>query len=758
MLTFKKEQLWLLLIFSVITVTPILALLFHFFPHVSLILAGKDILIFLFLLILLIGTHNPIKRVPISLLSFAPFIAILWLSFIFSDAAWAAKMGSFRQLVYPILFLTMGAIFGLSKSMLEQSNQKLKIGLWILVGLGFAIYFTPASQLLWLKAYFNAKGVDISEVDIPAQWLEPIWGGIPRMVSTFFDPVNWGHFLVFALFTFIPTKKSWGDWLLASLIVMCIALSFCKGAWLQMAVMVGILYVNVPKWLKLIGLAMIPLVVYIAAGFHDGIANHQMGLENAIKTITLFGYGLGNVGNVAIIFNELFQPLIFDSYVGAVIGQLGFVGFSCWILGWLVLIINVMKTNRVLAWLLISQILVSFYSENAFNLLSVLVICLYAGAELALPVFKNHRLAIIDPVGQKAGMDYFSQQLNKALIEQGFKSKLYSNFEDANDANVVCSFRDDVNEGKWNKALNFVKGNATSFLKAWKSNENDLIFHSFKTTLKETILLLKAKIFRFRLHLIVHDVQGFDKEDSMFLKKITFRYIADEIYCLNETSRNILCEKLKLNIADIHLIKHGHFLELPDDAINQKISRKKLNLDEQEFYYLFFGQIKPVKALDLLLKAFSKTSKGKLIIAGKVRDDDYTKYSNLITELNLNHRVIELVRYISNDERELLFKACNCIVIPYRKIYQSGVLMMAMSYARPVIASDLPANAAIIKDGINGFLFETENTDQLTQKMNEVLGYERINELTQSAVDTLVNDYNWSIAAKVFHQYYQKQA
>ena len=750
----KKVQIWLLLIVSVTAFTPLLAYFFYLFPNHKFILAGKDFLILIFLLTLLFLNKNSLNRVPLSIAAFAPFVLILSISGLFSDACLSAKIGSFRQLIFPLVFLVMGSLFQLNKSLIEESKKKLKIWTWILIALGLILYFTPAQELHWLKSYFEAKGTDISEADIPAQWLEPIWGGIPRMVSTFFDPVNWGHFLVFALFVFLPQKKKWSDWLLLFLIISSIVLSFCKGAWLQLAVMVGILYVNMPKWVKTLGFFLVPFFILFASSYHDGIANHQAGLENAIKTITLFGYGLGNVGNVAIIFNEQFQPLIYDSLAGAIIGQIGFFGFVTWLVGWFFIVVNIMRTNRILAWLLISQILVSFYSENAFNLLSVMVICLYAGAELALPLIRNYNLAIIDPVGVKAGMDYFSSRLNKSLIKQGFNCRLYSNFTDQN---AFACFDDDNQKGKWAKAFNFLKGNAKAIFFTLKRAENDLLLHSFKTTAKETFFMLIAKLLRYRLHLIVHDVEGFDKNDSMLLKKWVFHYLANEIYCLNESSKMVLCEKIKLNESKIYLIKHGHFLDLPNPAIDSKMARDKLNLDKNEFYFLFFGQIKPVKALDLLLKSFAETTHGQLIIAGKVRDDDYSQYRNLISELNLTNRVVEIIRYISNEERELLFKSCNCIVIPYRKIYQSGVLMMAMSYSRPVIASDLPANAEIIQDGVNGYLFESENQLQLTQKMENMKNKTDFDHLTQQAVNILNESYNWTITASVFYKTYQSK-
>jgi glycosyltransferase involved in cell wall biosynthesis len=74
-------------------------------------------------------------------------------------------------------------------------------------------------------------------------------------------------------------------------------------------------------------------------------------------------------------------------------------------------------------------------------------------------------------------------------------------------------------------------------------------------------------------------------------------------------------------------------------------------------------------------------------------------------------------RYISDQERDALFKACDALVIPYRRIYNSGVLMMGLSYGKTVIASDLPANREIVQNGVNGYLFEDGNPSDLAQNI-----------------------------------------
>ena len=45
--------------------------------------------------------------------------------------------------------------------------------------------------------------------------------------------------------------------------------------------------------------------------------------------------------------------------------------------------------------------------------------------------------------------------------------------------------------------------------------------------------------------------------------------------------------------------------------------------------------------------------------------------------------------FIPDDETEIYFKAADVLVLPYRDIYQSGVLFLGHSFGLPVLAADV---------------------------------------------------------------------
>ena len=52
-------------------------------------------------------------------------------------------------------------------------------------------------------------------------------------------------------------------------------------------------------------------------------------------------------------------------------------------------------------------------------------------------------------------------------------------------------------------------------------------------------------------------------------------------------------------------------------------------------------------------------------------------------------RVLLRADYIPDDETEIYFKAADVLVLPYRQIYQSGVLFLGYSFGLPVLAADV---------------------------------------------------------------------
>jgi glycosyltransferase involved in cell wall biosynthesis len=64
--------------------------------------------------------------------------------------------------------------------------------------------------------------------------------------------------------------------------------------------------------------------------------------------------------------------------------------------------------------------------------------------------------------------------------------------------------------------------------------------------------------------------------------------------------------------------------------------------------------------------------------------------------------------YIPDEETEVFFKAADVLALPYRYIYQSGVLFLGYSFGLPVLAADVGSLKEEVVEGETGFVFKPE--------------------------------------------------
>ncbi|MBP6455539.1 MAG: glycosyltransferase family 4 protein [Chitinophagaceae bacterium] len=330
----------------------------------------------------------------------------------------------------------------------------------------------------------------------------------------------------------------------------------------------------------------------------------------------------------------------------------------------------------------------------------------------------KNKIAIIDHVGIKSGMDFYTGSLAKGFTDNGFACSVFSNFDFEGDNISTYQFFESHNDNRILKGLNFFSGFIKSGFFAKKNNHKNVIVHIFSYQLKDVIAYFILKIIGLDITGIVHDVENLSNDKDTFRRLILNKW-CKKLIVQNKFSFDALCineyEHLKTKTT---IIPHGNFHSLPSN-ISKEEARKKLNLALDKKYILFFGQIKEVKGLEILLQAMPMIGNTiNLVIAGKPWKNDLSKYDKIITDNNLQHRIISMYRFIDNDERDLLFSATDVNVIPYKKIFQSGVLLMALSYKLPVIASRLLPFQEFLEDKKDVLFFENENVTDLSNKIN----------------------------------------
>ncbi len=136
-------------------------------------------------------------------------------------------------------------------------------------------------------------------------------------------------------------------------------------------------------------------------------------------------------------------------------------------------------------------------------------------------------------------------------------------------------------------------------------------------------------------------------------------------------------------------------------------------------YVLSLGGPWHRKGVDVLIKAFKlitdKHPHRKLLIVGADPD-------TACMELAAGANNIEFAPFCSHEEAMQYLAGCGLYVQASRNEGIARVLMEAMAMQKSIIASDVAGTADIIKDGVTGVLFESEDVEELARKMDAILG------------------------------------
>ena len=363
-------------------------------------------------------------------------------------------------------------------------------------------------------------------------------------------------------------------------------------------------------------------------------------------------------------------------------------------------------------------------------------------------------IAVIEPIGGHGGNEFYDFGLCEAL-SLSHKVTLFTC--DKTRLHLQFPFKTEVktvykgiygNSPSIVKGLRYLRGTLSALFYCLKKKVDLVHLHIYRFAFWEKFNLLLFRFFRFKVVATVHDIEPF----ARFGEKVNINYDdflkhSDAIIVHTDFSAQCLNRLLnEKNSKKIRKVKSGDIDFVYKKEIVKEEARKKLNLPLDKKIIMFFGQIKKVKGLDVLIRAFNIVGKNfqdaNLLIAGKPWKVDLNEYLNLIDK-ELKDRVISRANFIPNEEVPFYFAASDIVVLPYRKIYNSSVILRAFDYGSAVIASNLDTFKEFIDSGKNGLLFKSEDFKDLAEKIEYLLlNPEKIKVFKKNAERFVAENYN----------------
>jgi glycosyltransferase involved in cell wall biosynthesis len=141
------------------------------------------------------------------------------------------------------------------------------------------------------------------------------------------------------------------------------------------------------------------------------------------------------------------------------------------------------------------------------------------------------------------------------------------------------------------------------------------------------------------------------------------------------------------------------------------------NPSAQGDYLLFLGSPWHLKGVDVLIKAYKRVASEfpgfRLKIVGWFPEPGLQYLKSLCDGTSF----IEICKAVHYEEAMRLVAGSYAVILPSRSEGMGRVLLEAMAYGKPIIASRVDGIPTYVKDEVNGLLFQSEDDVELSRKI-----------------------------------------
>lgn len=235
-----------------------------------------------------------------------------------------------------------------------------------------------------------------------------------------------------------------------------------------------------------------------------------------------------------------------------------------------------------------------------------------------------------------------------------------------------------------------------------------------------------------RLHTVAGlpllEAVGFKRSVLNFVEKLTYR-LSTNVFPNSFGLKKIILENKFTTTDKLKVIGNGSSNGIDTSYFNPKLFsfdekqtlRNNLQIQENDFVFLFVGRIVSDKGINELIEVFNKLSitinNVKLLLVGPYEEDLDPLNENTKQYIDSNKKIIS-VGY-QNDVRSY-FAISNVLVFPSYREGFPNVVMQAGAMGIPSIVSDINGCNEIIENHNNGIIVQKKNVEALYNAMNKI--------------------------------------
>ena len=206
------------------------------------------------------------------------------------------------------------------------------------------------------------------------------------------------------------------------------------------------------------------------------------------------------------------------------------------------------------------------------------------------------------------------------------------------------------------------------------------------------LVVVASKLKSTKIVWTVHNVAPHDAQHPHLALRFMRWFIqrCDGLLFMSDESRKIFLNTYQ-GCADIAyaIIPHGHYRRSYPAPVTQQLAKQQLQLPADKKVLLFCGMIKPYKNIESLIRNFIQADINDyvLVIAGNPDSAQLRAQLEAFSHPNL----YQFLHFIPDNKLHVFLSAADAVILPYKAILNSGALLLALSFNKPVIAPDIGA-------------------------------------------------------------------
>lgn len=341
--------------------------------------------------------------------------------------------------------------------------------------------------------------------------------------------------------------------------------------------------------------------------------------------------------------------------------------------------------------------------------------------------------------------------LAKGLMDKGHKVEVYtSNKTYQREILPEIGGENDITikrfSGKW------------SLFRAILKSKSDIIhYHHYRSPFIDFGIIagkLSKKKAVFTLHCVYPPKNFFNrivkKIYDLTLGKISLSSV-DRIISLTENDKRDVI-RLGADPTKIKIIPNCILFEKFKKLEKPTLFTEKFKISQ---FILYVGRLDWNKGVKYVIEAMPDILKDhpemNFVVIGE--DVGYKKeIEKEIEKLNVSDH-IKFLGGVSNKELLSAYAACSAFVLPSAYEGLPTVVLEAMAYKKPVIATRTGGTKYVIKDGYNGYLVDYANPEGISNAFKKAVGGREIGENARKDVK---EKYTWEVAVPKMIEIYQE--